>query len=62
MSGDAAFRMKEWWFYAKCAFANPLSVHRVVRKVRKAGEYEATVRQNFRTEPLAPVAKFTPPL
>lgn len=62
MGGNAVFRMKEWWFYAKCAFANPLSVHRAVRKVRKAAEYEAAAKRIFRTEPLAPIAKFTPPL
>jgi len=38
------------------------SSSRVARKVPKAGEYEATVRQIFRTEPLAPAAKFTLPL
>ncbi len=24
IGGNAVFRMKEWWFYAKCAFADPL--------------------------------------
>ena len=35
IGGNAVFRMKEWWFYAKCAFADPMAVHRAVRKARK---------------------------
>ena len=50
--------MKEWWFYAKCAFADPMAVHRAVRKVRKVEEYEAAVERVFRDEPLTPVARF----
>ena len=53
MGGNAVFRMKEWWAYAKCAFADPLSVHRAVRKLRRADEYEAAVRRIFTAEPLA---------
>ena len=45
--------MKEWWSYTKCAFADPRSVHRAVRKLRRADEYEAAVRQIFAAEPLA---------
>ena len=58
IGGNAVFRMKEWWFYAKCAFAAPMAVHRAVRKVRKVEEYEAAVERVFRDEPLAPVARF----
>ncbi len=59
IGGNAVFRMKEWWFYAKCAFADPTSVHRCVRKVRKVEEYEAAVDSVFRSEPLAPLARFS---
>lgn len=58
IGGNAVFRMKEWWSYAKCAFADPQSVHRAVRKVRRASEYEAVVRRVFQTEPLAKRAHF----
>ena len=58
IGGNAVFRMKEWWFYAKCAFADPMAVHRAVRKVRKVEEYEAAVERVFRDEPLTPVARF----
>ncbi len=58
MGGNAVFRMKEWWFYAKFAFAEPLAVHRAVRKVRKVGEYEAAVERIFCNMPLAEQAIF----
>ena len=58
IGGNAVFRMKEWWFYAKCAFADPLAVHRLIRKARKAAEYEAAVERVFNEEPLASVARF----
>ena len=58
IGGNAVFRMKEWWFYAKCALADSMAVHRAVRKVRKVEEYETAVERVFRTEPLAPVARF----
>ena len=58
MGGNAVFRMKEWWFYAKFAFAEPLAVHRAVRKVRKAGEYEAATGHIFHNLPLAEQAIF----
>lgn len=58
IGGNAVFRMKEWWFYAKCAFADPMAVHRAVRKAHKVEEYETAVELVFRTEPLAPVARF----
>ena len=34
MGGNAAVRMKEWWSYAEHAFADPPSVHRIMRKTR----------------------------
>lgn len=58
IGGNAVFRMKEWWFYAKCAFADPMTVHRAVRKVRKVDEYMTAVDLVFRSEPLAPIAQF----
>lgn len=59
--GDkAVYRMKEWWFYARHSFADPLSVHRAVRSVRSAAEYEAAVTHIFRTEQLADAAIFRP--
>lgn len=60
IGGNAVFRMKEWWFYAKFAFANPLSVKRILRKVRKVGEYESAARRIFAEEELASVARFFP--
>lgn len=50
--------MKEWWFYAKCAFADPATVHKLVRKTKKVDEYRAAVERVFREQPLAPVARF----
>ena len=58
IGGNAVFRMKEWWFYAKCAFADPLAVHRAVRKVRRAGEYEDAVCTIFSGMGLAEEARF----
>lgn len=58
IGGNAVFRMKEWWFYAKCSFADPLAVHRAVRKARTVKDYEAAVERIFRDEPLADVARF----
>ena len=43
IGGNAVFRMKEWWFYAKCAFADPTTVHKLVRKTKKVDEYRAAV-------------------
>ena len=59
IGGNAVFRLKEWWFYAKFAFANPQAVHRLVRKVRKLDEYEAAVACVFANEPFAEVARFS---
>lgn len=58
IGGNAVFRMKEWWFYAKCAFADPMAVHRAVRKVRRVDEYESAVRRIFSEMELAAVARF----
>lgn len=59
MGGNAVFRMKEWWSYVKCAFADPQSVHRAVRKLRRADEYEAAVRRIFAAEPLADEPRYS---
>lgn len=59
MGGNAVFRMKEWWSYAKCAFADPPSVHRIMRKTRRADEYEAAARKIFSTEKLADSPRFS---
>ena len=53
MGGNAVFRMKEWWGYSEHAFAEPSSVHRIMRKTRHADEYEAAARKIFSTEKLA---------
>ena len=58
IGGNAVFRMKEWWFYAKFAFADPMAVHRAVRKVRKVEEYEVAVERVFDSEPLVFTACF----
>ncbi len=58
IGGNAVFRMKEWWFYAKCAFADPATVHKIVRKTKKVDEYRAAVERVFREQPLAPTARF----
>ncbi len=58
IGGNAVFRMKEWWFYAKFAFANPLAVHRVVRKARTVDEYQRAVERVFTTESPAELARF----
>ena len=58
MGGNAVFRMKEWWSYAERAFADPPSVHRIMRKTRQADEYEAAARKIFSTEGLADSPQF----
>ena len=58
IGGNAVFRMKEWWSYARFSFADPLSVHRAVRKVRRVDEYADAVKRVFATERLARVARF----
>ena len=59
MGGNAVFRMKEWWGYAKCAFADPSSVHRAIRKLRRADEYETAASRIFSTEKLADSPRFS---
>lgn len=59
IGGNAVGRMKEWWSYAEHAFADPVAVHRLVRKARKAAEYEAAAEKVFRTQPLAAEARFS---
>lgn len=59
IGGNAVFRMKEWWFYARCAFTDPMAVHRAVRKARKINEYEVAVEKVFNTQSLAAVARFS---
>ena len=58
MGGNAVFRMKDWCFYAKCAFADADAVHKMVRKTKKVDEYRAAVERVFREQPLAPEACF----
>lgn len=58
MGGNAVFRMKEWWSYARCSFADPAAVHKLVRKTRKVEEYEAAVERVFRECPLAAEPRF----
>ena len=50
--------MKEWWFYARFSFDDPLSVHRAVRKARKVDVYRSAAARVFRSEKLADVARF----
>lgn len=58
MGGNAVFRMKEWWFYAQHAFADPRPVHRAIRKARRVDEYKAAAGRVFREQRLAEVARF----
>lgn len=58
MGGNAVFRMKEWWGYAKDSFADPMAVHRAVRKVRRTGEYKAAVERIFANEKLAEAPRY----
>ena len=53
IGGNAVFRMKEWWSYAKLSFEDPVAVFRAVRKVRKVEDYLAATEQVFRTQRLA---------
>ena len=55
---DAIYRMKEWWFYARCCFADPDAVHRAVREVRSVEEYEAAVARVFAEAEPAVAARF----
>ena len=58
IGGNAVFRMKEWWSYVQYAFADPMAVHRAVRKVRRVDEYTSAVEGVFRRLDLADVARF----
>lgn len=58
MGGNAVFRMKEWWFYGKCAFEDPMAIHRIMRKVKKADEYQAAAEKVFRERKMAETARF----
>ncbi len=53
IGGNAVFRMKEWWAYAKDSFADPMAVGRRVRKTRKVEEYLTAAEAVFASEPLA---------
>ena len=53
IGGNAVFRMKEWWAYAKDSFADPMTVARCVRKTRKIEEYLTAVETVFASAPLA---------
>ena len=53
IGGNAVFRMKEWWSYAKRSFADPVAVWRLVRKAKRTGEYEKAADRIFETERLA---------
>ena len=54
VGGNAVGRMKEWWSYAEHAFADPVAVHRLIRKVRGMDEYRAAADKVFRTQALVP--------
>lgn len=45
MGGNAVFRMKEWWSYAACNFAEPQKVVRAVRKARRVDDYLAAMER-----------------
>ena len=53
MGGNAVFRMKEWWSYAKGSFANPVAVWRHVRKAKRLDEYRTAAARVFEDERLA---------
>ena len=58
MGGNAVFRMKEWWSYARLSFADPARVHRAVRKVRGVDEYLGAAARVFRDEGSAGDARY----
>ena len=58
IGGNAVFRMKEWWSYAKYSFADPQVVHRAVRKARKVGEYEEALERVFQAQGLSAEPRF----
>ena len=53
IGGNAVYLLKEWWAYARYAFADPVAVHRAVRKARRVEDYRAAAEQVFRSELLA---------
>lgn len=59
MGTNALFRMKEWWYYAKYMFANPLGVHRVVRKSKNLDAYRTAAAEVLKHQPLAAQPRFT---
>ena len=60
MGGNAVFRMKEWWSYARFFFAHPQAVHRAVRKARTVEAYQAAAEHVFQTEGSAEAPRFEP--
>ena len=58
MGNNAAFIMKEWWFYAKSCFAKPDTVHRMVREVTSLNEYKTAVEAVFKTMKFAEHPRF----
>ena len=53
IGGNAVFRMKEWWSYAKHSFTDPIAVFRLIRKVRRPDDYREAAAQIFTTQKLA---------
>lgn len=60
IGGNAVSCLKEWWFYAKFAFEDPLAVQRAIRKTKKIDDYLSAVQRVFRQEPLTESAVFRP--
>ena len=53
MGGNAVFRMKEGWSYAKGSFVDPVAVWRHVRKAKRLDEYRTAAARVFEDERLA---------
>lgn len=60
IGGNAVFRMKEWWSYARCSFERPAAVLRAVRKTRTADDYKSAVVGVFATEQLVENPVYVP--
>lgn len=58
MGSNAAFIMKEWWFYARHCFADFERVHRAVREVKSLDEYILAVEVVFKTMEFAESPEF----
>lgn len=58
IGGNAVFRMKEWWFYAKCAFADPATVHKLVRKTKRSMNTVPLSTVSFASSSLRPSPAF----